>query len=404
MWFTTNTPPSTDPQKIEDFLTRGVSGLYPEKEKVRSMLMSGKKLSMYLGIDPTGPTLHLGHAIAIRKMKAFQELGHTAILLIGSFTAQIGDPTDKLAARVRLTEKQVMDNAALYKQQASAILNFSGSNPAKLMYNGDWLAKMTFADVIEVASKVTVQEMLKRDMFETRMKEEKPIYLHEFFYPLMQGYDSVAMDVDGEVGGNDQLFNMLVGRDLVRSINQKEKFVLTMKLLTDSSGKKMGKTEGNMAALSDTPTEVFGKVMSWTDGMILGGFELCTDVATSELPHLAQRLTSENPRDLKLELAQAIVESHFGQKEAAVAREAFTQTFSKEVFPANAPVIEVAKGTAMRDALKGIFESNSELTRHFTQGSIQTAAGEKITDPFMKLEESGEYRIGKKEFRRILVK
>jgi hypothetical protein len=239
MWFRPETAVSKDPGKIEDFLTRGVSGLYPEKEKIRAMLMSGKKLSMYLGIDPTGPTLHLGHAIAIRKLKAFQDLGHTAILLIGSFTAQIGDPTDKLAARVRLTEKEVLANATLYKQQASTLLNFSGSNPAKVLYNGDWLSKMTFSDVIEIASKVTVQEMLKRDMFETRMREEKPIYLHEFFYPLMQGYDSVAMNVDGEIGGNDQLFNMLVGRDLVRAIKQKEKFVLTMKLLTDSTGEHL---------------------------------------------------------------------------------------------------------------------------------------------------------------------
>jgi tyrosyl-tRNA synthetase len=402
MWFRPETAVSKDPGKIEDFLTRGVSGLYPEKEKIRAMLMSGKKLSMYLGIDPTGPTLHLGHAIAIRKLKAFQDLGHTAILLIGSFTAQIGDPTDKLAARVRLTEKEVLANATLYKQQASTLLNFSGSNPAKVLYNGDWLSKMTFSDVIEIASKVTVQEMLKRDMFETRMREEKPIYLHEFFYPLMQGYDSVAMNVDGEIGGNDQLFNMLVGRDLVRAIKQKEKFVLTMKLLTDSTGKKMGKSEGNMAALSDSPAEVFGKVMSWTDGMIIGGFELCTDVPTNEISVLAQRLQQENPRDLKLELAEAIVQSHFGDADAKLARKAFTETFSKEVFPEDALTISASDVATMRDfVVKVAGVSNSEATRLFEQRAIENVQGEKITDPFMK-PTPGNYKIGKRQFGKIV--
>ncbi len=401
MWFKAKKEVKADPHAIEDFLTRAVSGVYPNRQEVSQMLSSGKQLSMYLGIDPTGPTLHLGHAIAIRKLRAFQKMGHKVILLIGSFTAQIGDPTDKLAARVRLTEEQVLANAALYKKQASALLDFEGSNPAEIRYNGTWLSPMTLSDVVDLASKTTVQEMLKRDMFETRMKEGKPIHLHEFLYPLLQGYDSVAMQIDGEVGGNDQLFNMLTGRDLVRAYLDKEKFVLTMKLLADSSGKKMGKTEGNMAALSDAPAEVFGKVMSWTDGMILSGFELCTDRPTADLKVFEERLQKENPRDIKLELAEDIVRAHFGEKAAKASRESFTSTFSSAVFPEDALSIKVTDVVTMRDfVVKVTGGSNSEATRLFEQRAIENEQGEKITDPSSK-PTPGNYRIGKRHFGKL---
>ena len=401
MWFKAKKEVKADPHAIEDFLTRAVSGVYPNRQEVSQMLSSGKQLSMYLGIDPTGPTLHLGHAIAIRKLRAFQKMGHKVILLIGSFTAQIGDPTDKLAARVRLTEEQVLANAALYKKQASALLDFEGSNPAEIRYNGTWLSPMTLSDVVDLASKTTVQEMLKRDMFETRMKEGKPIHLHEFLYPLLQGYDSVAMQIDGEVGGNDQLFNMLTGRDLVRAYLDKEKFVLTMKLLADSSGKKMGKTEGNMAALSDAPAEVFGKVMSWTDGMILSGFELCTDRPTADLKVFEERLQKENPRDIKLELAEDIVRAHFGEKAAKASRESFTSTFSSAVFPEDALSIKVTDVVTMRDfVVKVTGGSNSEATRLFEQRAIENEQGEKITDPSSK-PTLGNYRIGKRHFGKL---
>ena len=395
---------SKETARVDEFLSRGVSGVYPDAEKVKTMLMKGEQLSMYLGIDPTGPTLHLGHAIALRKLREFQNLGHKVILLIGSFTAQIGDPTDKLAARVRLTEDQVLQNAKLYKKQASRILKFDGSNPAEIKYNGEWLSKLSFADVIELASHSTVQEMLKRDMFERRMEEGSPIYMHEFLYPLMQGYDSVAMKVDGEIGGNDQLFNMLVGRDLVRAINKKEKFVLTMKLLTDTSGKKMGKSEGNMVSLMDSPEEVFGKVMSWTDEMILGGFELCTDVPTEELRAIAVRLEKENPRDIKMELAEKIVSAYHGSDAGVKAKEAFERVFSKDEVPDVVEETAVAAGVSLKEALVVLGESNSELTRLFKQGAIQTVDGKKITDPFAEVTETKVYRVGKRRFLRVIVK
>lgn len=395
---------SKDTIRVDEFLSRGVSAVYPDTEKVKAMLMKGERLSMYLGIDPTGPTLHLGHAIALRKLREFQDLGHKVILLIGSFTAQIGDPTDKLAARVRLTEEQVLQNAKLYKKQASAILRFDGPNPAELKYNGAWLSKLSFADVIELASHSTVQEMLKRDMFERRMKEGSPIYMHEFLYPLMQGYDSVVMKVDGEIGGNDQLFNMLVGRDLVRAINKKEKFVLTMKLLTDTAGKKMGKSEGNMVSLADSPEEMFGKVMSWTDGMILNGFELCTDVSREELRTLESRLQSENPRNSKIELAEKIVSVFYGKSAGVKAKETFERVFSKEEVPEVVEETTVVAGVSLKEALSVLGESNSELTRLFKQGAIQTVEGEKITDPFVEVTGTKVYRVGKRRFLKVIVK
>ena len=246
---------SSDQIKINELLTRGVENIYPKPEFLKERLESGDKLKIYLGIDPTGPTLHLGHVSSMIKLRQFQNLGHQVILLIGSFTAMIGDPTDKMAVRKQLTREQVLQNCKNYLDQASVILNFEGANPAQVKYNDEWLGKLNFHEVIELASHFTVQQMLERDMFEKRINDGKPVHLHEFLYPLMQGYDTVAMDVDGEVGGNDQTFNMLAGRTLLKQMKNKEKFVITTRLLVDSQGSKMGKTTGNMIALADSPEE-----------------------------------------------------------------------------------------------------------------------------------------------------
>jgi tyrosyl-tRNA synthetase len=290
---------STNEEKIREFLFRGTETVLPSREFVRDRLMSGEQLKVYLGIDPTGPMLHIGHTIAIRKLAQLQALGHKIILLVGNFTAQIGDPTDKMAARSALTPEQVAENLKNYKTQASKLLSFEGENAAEFKLNNDWLGKMNFADVLALASKVTVQQMLERDMFKKRMDEGKPIYIHEFMYPLMQGQDSVELMVDGEIGGNDQVFNMLVGRDLLKEYG-KDKFVMSVKLLTDPNGKKMGKSEGNMITLEDSADVMFGKIMSWTDGMIVGGFELCTDVNEDEVTQMAIGMQNgENPMEYK---------------------------------------------------------------------------------------------------------
>ena len=209
---------STDKDKIKELLTRGVETIYPDRKFLEKRLNSGEQLTLYTGYDPTAPTLHIGHGITMLKLRQFQELGHKIIFLIGDFTGMIGDPTDKTSARQKLTREQVLENAKGYQKQAEAILDFKGKNPVELKYNSEWSDDMTLKDAVELASHFTVQQMLERDMFKKRLKDDKPIHFHEFMYPLLQGHDSVAMDVDGEVGGNDQMFNMMAGRTLMKAL------------------------------------------------------------------------------------------------------------------------------------------------------------------------------------------
>ncbi len=395
-----------DKEKIEDLLTRGVEVIYPSKEFLESRLLRGEKLTIYLGIDPTGPTLHLGHAIPIKKLSEFQKQGHKIILLMGDFTAMIGDP-DKSAIRVQLSHKQVMTNLKNYKKQASKLISFIGKNKAEFKFNSKWLGKMNFADVLNLASHMTVSQMLERDMFEKRMNQGKPISIHEFLYPLMQGYDSVAMNVDGEIGGNDQTFNMLAGRNLMKTMKGKEKFVITTKLLEDNSGKKMGKTEGNMVALSDSEEEMYGKVMSWSDNLIITGFELCTNVSITELETIARDLASNtiNPRDLKMRLAKEITNIYHGEKKGRKAQESFIKTFSKKEIPDEIDEFSVSKNTLLVDVLleHKIVSSKSNFRRLVDEHAITNLDNnEKVSDYNFKAL-SGVYRIGKKRFCKIVI-
>lgn len=324
----------TDKNKIDEVLGRGVENIYPNREAFEKVLLSGKRIRLYCGYDPSAPALHIGNAISLAKMGQFQELGHEVIFLIGDFTGMIGDPTDKGAARKKLTRQEVLDNAKNYKKQAGAYLKFYGANPAKIMYNSKWLDKLNFKDLIEVTSNFTAQQMFARDMFQERIKAEKPIYLHEFFYPVAQAYDSVAMDVDLEIGGNDQTFNMLCGRDLMKAMKNKEKFVLTMKLLVDSSGKKMGKTEGNIVNLDETPENMYGQVMSWPDGIIEAGLELCTNLPMAEVKNFVVQIKNGiNPRDIKMRLALEMTKINHGEKKAKAAEEHFIKTVQKKEVP-----------------------------------------------------------------------
>lgn len=397
----------SDNKTEEELLTRGISSIYPTKEFLENKINKGEKLTIYLGIDPTGPTLHLGHAIPIKKLSEFQKAGHRIILLMGDFTAMIGDPTDKGTARKQITHKEVMANLKNYKKQASKLISFTGKNPAKITFNSSWLGKMNFEKVISLASNMTVQQMLERDMFEKRIKEGKPIYLHEFMYPLMQGYDSVAMDVDGEIGGNDQMFNMLCGRDLMKSMKNKEKFVITMKLLEDNSGKKMGKTEGNMVALSDSPEEMYGKVMSWTDGMIVPGFELCTNISVSEIEKMSKDIYSNlvNPRDLKTKLAHEVVATFHGEKKAEEAGSKWEKTFSKKETPEDVLEEEVEKGELLIDVLlkNKIITSKGDFRRLVDEGAITNLDTNKKVSSHTEKVEKGVYRIGKKRFCKIKI-
>ncbi len=398
---------NTDEDKVDIFLSRGVENIYPNKESVKNKLLSGKRIKIYLGIDPTGPSLHVGHAIPLKKLKLLQDLGHEIILLIGDFTAMIGDPSDKTSARKQLTRKEVLENCKNYKKQAEKIISFTGKNPAKFVFNSKWLAKMNFSDVLNLASKVTVDQMLKRDMFENRMAEGKPIFIHEFMYPLMQGYDSVFMNVDAEIGGNDQTFNMLMGRELSRELIKKDKFVITTKLLADATGKKMGKTEGNMITLEDSPSNMFGKVMSWTDGMMVPGFELCTDVSLEDIEKYKKDLESGvNPRDIKIRLAKEIVEMFCGSGAGEKAEQDFINTFSKGGIPESVSEIKVLKDEKMADVLlrSGTVESKGEWRRLVLAGGVSNAeTDEKITFPD-ELVKNITLKVGKKRFVKLAVR
>ncbi len=392
----------TDETQIDELLNRGIENIFPNREFLKSKMMKGERVTLYLGIDPTGPTLHMGHVIPILKLAKFQKLGHQIIHLMGDFTAMIGDPTDKTATRKKLSHKEVMKNLKEYKKQASKFISFSGSNKALFKFNSKWLAKMKFGEVLDLASEMTVEQMLKRDMFARREQEGKPIYIHEFLYPLMQGYDSVVMNVDGEIGGNDQTFNMLTGRDLLKSLKNKEKFVVATKLLVDSSGVKMGKTENNMISLDQAPSEMFGKVMSWGDGLIIPGFEIITDVSLSDIETMKADLGSgKNPRDMKVKLAKEIVKMYHGAKEADKAEQSFVNTFQKKEIPED---IEEFGGEGR--AVDVLVSSNSAdsisaARRLFDAGAVTDMTTNKKLTQNDKFESGHVYKIGKHRFIKI---
>lgn len=392
----------TDKQKINKALTRGVENIYPTRKFLEDKMLAGEQLTLYLGIDPTGPSLHLGHAIPIMKLKEFQDLGHKVILMIGSFTAMIGDPSDKKATRKQLTREKVMENCKNYKKQVGMILDL---NKTEWKYNHEWLDKLSFRQAIDLSSYFTAQQMLERDMFEQRIKAGKPVGLHEFLYPLMQGYDSVAMDVDGELGGNDQTFNMLTGRTLMKKMKNKEKFVVATKLLEDPSGRKMGKTEGNMIALDITPEDMYGKIMNWPDEFILPGFELATRVPAEELLQIAKDLEGGkvNPRDLKMKLAGEIVKIFHGEKAAVRAEKEFIKTFQKKETPNEVKSVKLnIKGINIIDLLVKInlASSKSDARRLIEQGGIRVNnTVVKDVNKEIKLSKSGVLvQRGKRQF------
>ncbi len=397
---------NTNKEKIQALLTRGVANVYPDKKYLESLLMSGKQLTLYLGIDPTAPTLHLGSAVIIEKLRQFQELGHQIILLLGDYTAMIGDPTDKKATRQVLTREQVLANAKDYKKQLSKIISLTGANKAELKYNSQWFAKMNFAEVLKLTTNFTVQQLLERDMFAKRMKEGKAVSLQELIYPVMQAYDSVMMKVDGEIGGNDQTFNMLAGRTLMKSLLNKEKFVLTTKLLTDASGVKMGKTEGNMAMLNESPEQMFGKIMSWTDGMILPGLELCTRLSMDEISKIEKKMKQgANPKEFKVLLAKEIIKIFHSAKDADLAEANFSKVFSHKENPDDIKEYYLAHGIRASQNVLGEmhFASSMNESRRLIEGGAFKINGKKITNPKEEIDlKSGDIiQVGKRKFGKV---
>ncbi|EKD75922.1 MAG: hypothetical protein ACD_43C00276G0002 [uncultured bacterium] len=383
----------------ETILKRGVDTIYPSAEALAAV-MQQKKITLYLGVDPTGAKLHIGHTVALRKLAQFQQAGHKVILLIGDFTGRIGDPSGKDKTRLPLTPEQVADNAQTYKDQAAKILDFNHpTNPVELRYNSAWLAKLTFADVIKLASHFTVQQMLERDMFERRLKENKPISMHEFLYPLMQGYDSVAMDVDLEVGGTDQTFNMLAGRTLQKEINHHEKFVLTVPLLADADGVKIGKTEGNVIAITAEPADLYGKVMALGDGVVRQCFELCTDVSMADVDQ--KIAAAKNPKETKMWLAREMVALYHDATAAQQAEAEFEKVFSEHGKPTVMPQQPVPATTEPLEVLTvlGLATNKSAAKRLFEQGGVKLN-DVKLTDWKAPLQlKSGDIiQVGKRNF------
>ena len=374
----------TDEKIINRILNKGVESILPSKEDLKNLLLSGKRLNIYQGFYPTAPTLHIGHTVGMRKLEDFRRLGHQVYFVIGDFTARIGDPSDKTSARVKLTKQQVEENMKLYVNQASHYIDiFNKENPVKVVYNSKWLEPLNFEDIVELSSIFTVQQMLKRSMYQERLKSDKPIYLHEFLYPLMQGYDSVALNIDVEVGGNDQLFNMLAGRDLVMNTLNKEKFVVAMKLLEANDGTKMGKTSGNMIELSDSANNIFGKVMSFDDKLIPIGFEILTEYDLEQVEKIKERLKNgENPMILKKLLAFEITKDIKGEQEAKNAQEYFENIFQKKNLNTNIPTRTIKQNNInILDLIVQckITNSKSQAKRLVEQNAV-TINGQKITD------------------------
>ena len=394
-----------DEKKIDVFLERGVAEIFPSKEALKEKLMSGERLKIYQGFDPTGPYLHVGHAIGIRALKILQELGHQVVFLVGDFTSKIGDP-DKGSTRKILTDEEIEKNMAGWKEQASQLIDFSGENPVLFERNFNWLSKLQLEDVLRLMSNFTVQQILQRDLFKKRLKEDIPLKLHEIIYPLMQGYDGVAMGVDIEIGGADQTFNMLIGRDLSKIYLNKEKFVRTNKMMDAPDGITMSKTKGNGINLGDSAEQMFGKAMSYPDSAIIPGLELLTDVSMEEIKRIEEEINSgSNPMQFKKLMAYEIVKTIKSEKEAEVAQEKWEKTFSKKEIPDDVQEIKIKKDELLVDILlkSKIVTSKNDFRRLVDEGAITNLdTNEKVLSHTEKVQE-GVYRIGKKRFCKIKI-
>ncbi|HEY4474725.1 tyrosine--tRNA ligase [Candidatus Nomurabacteria bacterium RIFCSPLOWO2_01_FULL_40_18] len=390
-----------DKKRIEEILERGVvSEILPSKEEFVAKLMSGQRLKIYIGADPTSNALHLSHAKNYMFLEELRQLGHEVIVLVGDFTAQIGDPTDNTATRVQLSEEEVNTNVKSWISQIKPLMSFGDrKNPPKIKYNSEWLSKMTWKDELLLASNFTVQRMLERDMFDKRLKNDAPIYLHEFQYPLMQGYDSVAMDVDVELCGTDQVFNALVGRTLLKRLKNKDKFVVAVNLMENPKTKElMSKSRGTGVFLSSSPKEMFGAIMAQPDEMIEVLFVNVTRIPLSE----KDKIMALGPREAKMLIAQDIVKRFYGEKEAQKAKEEWENVFSKKELP---EVIEEAPGEGMKlvDFITehALTTSSSEAKRLLDQGAV--SVNEEVVKEWSHVLKKGDVvKVGPRKFLKVV--
>lgn len=388
---------------VDQLLSRGIASVLPTKEGLAD-LMRSKKITLYQGFDPTGTQLHIGHMVALRKLREFQDLGHTVIFLIGDGTGQAGDPSGKKATREHFfSREELRKNAEDYVRQASKIVRFDGDNPVKILYNGDWLNELKLVDILEIAQNFSVQQLLERDMFQERIKNDATINLREFLYPLLQGYDSVAMSVDLEVGGTDQTFNMLAGRTLVKNIQGREKYVLSVPLLSDAKGNKIGKSEGNVIGLTDHPTDFYAKIMALGDDAIIPCFTLLTDLPMDEVNSISQKLSEgSNPMEYKKQLAFMLTTQLHSKPQAQEAQNAFEQTFQKGE-PTSWVETPIDPHTSLVSFLSQITGSTSEAKRLLAQKAVDVN-GALATDPKQELTGGEEIKIGKRTFIKTVIK
>ncbi len=397
------------PNKEEqiDLICRGVDEIIPIDElnvKIEKSLKNGVPLNIKFGCDPSRPDLHLGHAVVLRKLRHFQDLGHQAILLIGDFTAMIGDPTGRNKTRPQITLKETKENALSYIDQASKILS---SKNLKIVYNSDWLNSMSFSDVISLSSKYTVARMLERDDFTKRYKDGIPISVHEFLYPLAQGYDSVHLKADVELGGTDQKFNLLVGRDLQKEAGQSPQVIITTPILEGTDGvEKMSKSYDNYIGLTDSADDIYGKTLSIPDSLILKYFEFATDISNTRLQSIKNDLDENrsNPRDLKRELAREIVSIYYDKKIAVKAEEAFDALFIKKDEPKEMMEYVLLDDERLIDVMakNQMVASNGEGKRMVKQGAVSIDKS-KVDDVNFMLKKGIEIvlKVGKRKFLRI---
>ncbi len=398
----------TDVQEALEFITRGADEILL-LEELRKKLATGKPLRIKAGFDPTAPDLHLGHTVLINKMRQFQDLGHDVIFLIGDFTGMIGDPTGKSATRPPLTETEIQENAKTYQQQIYKILD---PDKTVIEFNSKWMSKMSSADMVRLASKHTVARMLERDDFDKRYKSGQAIAIHEFLYPLVQGYDSVALDADVELGGTDQKFNLLVGRQLQEAYGKKPQVILTMPILEGytASDDKMSKSLDNYIGITESPDEMFGKLMSIDDEKMWRYFELLSFRSLDEINGFKQDIDQgANPRDIKFKLAEEIITRFHNAKAAEAAQTDFINRFSNNAIPDDMPEREInvgSEGMPLVNVLKeaGLVSSTSDGHRMVKQGAVRID-GERVEDSKQILNSgfSAILQVGKRKFARVIL-
>lgn len=391
-----------------DLLSRGVENFVSPEEleqKLEKSLQSGQALKIKLGADPSRPDLHIGHAVVLRKLRQFQDLGHRAILIIGDFTASIGDPTGRNKTRPSISLDEARDFGKSYLEQASIILD---TDRLDVVHNSEWLDSMNFSEVIKLAAQVTVAQMLERDDFSQRYKGGTPISVHEFLYPLAQAQDSVHLHSDVELGGTDQLFNLLMGRELQKKSNQAQQVIMTLPLLEGTDGvEKMSKSYDNYIGLSDTPEDMFGKVLSIPDEMIIKYLTLTTNLPMQDIEAIdAKMKAGENPRDFKRQLGRELVKVYYDEAAATAAQEAFDNLFIKKDVPDDMPELTVTSNDETLLSLleqSGLFASRGEIRRLIKQNAV-SVDGDKVQDEFHSFSSKGKFvvKVGKRKFIRII--